>query len=83
MVLKLIKYSASFILSMGITTLFQIVDKISLNYCRVDAVAGVYLSIIMFGSIFAIVHAQTLFRTLWMSTSFEYYSKYPEDRAFH
>lgn len=83
MVLKLIKYSASLILSMGITTLFQIIDKILLNYCRADAVVGIYSYIIMFVSIFAIVHVQTLFRTLWVSTSVEYYSKYPEDKAFH
>lgn len=78
---ELVTYSAPFILSMGVTTLFQAIDKISLNYYRTYAEVGIYSSTMTLVNIFAIV--QTSFNTLWAPTSVEHYSKYPEDKAFH
>lgn len=78
---ELVRYSAPFILSMGVTTLFQAIDKISLNYYRSYAEVGIYASTMTLVNIFAIV--QTSFNTLWAPMSVEHYSKYPDDKEFH
>lgn len=41
---ELMKYSVPFILSMGVTTLFQAIDKISLNYYCTYTEVGIYSS---------------------------------------
>lgn len=78
---ELLRYSAPFILSMGVTTLFQAIDKISLNYYRTYAEVGIYSSTMSLVHVFAIV--QTAFNTLWAPMSVEHYIKYPEDKKFH
>ena len=78
---ELLTYSAPFIISMGITTLFQSIDKISLDkYCTYYEV-GIYASTMTLVNIFAIV--QTAFNTLWAPTAVEHYAKFPEDKEFH
>lgn len=62
---ELIKYGLPFILAMGLTTLFEAIDKLSLNmYCDYASV-GIYASAINIVNIFAIV--QSTFNTLWPS----------------
>lgn len=78
---ELITYSAPFIISMGVTTLFQAIDKISLNhYCSYYEV-GIYSSTMTLVHIFSIV--QTTFNTLWSPMAVEHYTKNPNDRTFY
>lgn len=78
---ELYRYAFPFIVSMGITTLFQAIDKISLNrYCSYEEV-GVYSSAITLVHIFGIV--QTTFGAIWAPMVVEHYEKEPEDRAFY
>lgn len=74
---EIIRYGLPLILSMGITTLFQTIDKISLNqYCTYSEV-GVYSSAMTLINIFAII--QTTFNSLWGPLQVEHYTKYPND----
>lgn len=78
---EIYRYAFPFIISMGITTFFQAIDKISLNhYCSYSEV-GVYSSAMTLVHIFAIV--QTTFNAMWAPTATEHYEKAPEDTAFH
>lgn len=78
---ELYLYAFPFIVSMGITTIFQAIDKISLNrYCSYDEV-GIYSSAITLVHIFAIV--QTTFGAIWAPMVVEYYEKNPQDRSFY
>lgn len=78
---ELLKYASPFILSMGVTTLFQAIDKISLNYFCTYTEVGIYSSTMTLVHVFAVV--QTAFNTLWAPMSVEHYIKYPEDKKFH
>lgn len=78
---ELYKYAFPFIISMGITTIFQAIDKISLNmYCSYSDV-GIYASAMTLVHIFSIV--QTTFNSLWAPAAMEHYESHPEDREFH
>ena len=78
---ELYRYSFPFIVSMGITTLFQAIDKMSLNrYCSYEEV-GIYSSAFTLVHVFAIV--QTTFSTIWAPMVVEHYEKDPEDRGFY
>lgn len=77
----LYKYSAPYVISMGVTTLFQAIDKISLNqYCSYAEV-GIYASANNIVNIFSII--QTTFNALWTPMAIEYFQKNPEDRSFY
>lgn len=77
----LLVYAYPYIFSMGITTLFQAIDKMSLNlYCDY-AVVGIYTSAMTLVNIFALV--QKTFNTLWAPMSVEHYTKNPEDKFFY
>lgn len=78
---ELLAYSAPFILSMGITTIFQALDKISLNHFKTYYEVGIYASTMTLVHVFAIV--QTSFNALWAPMSVEHYTKYPQDTNFH
>ena len=59
---ELYRYAFPFIVSMGITTIFQAIDKMSLNrYCSYEEV-GIYSSAVTLVHVFAIV--QTTFATM-------------------
>ena len=74
-------YAFPFIVSMGITTIFQAIDKMSLNrYCSYEEV-GIYSSAITLVHVFAIV--QTTFGAIWSPMVVEHYEKDPEDRSFY
>lgn len=77
---EIITYGIPFILSMGLTTLFQAVDKISLNYYCSYAEVGIYSSAMTLVNIFAII--QTTFNALWGPMQVEHYVKNPEDTSF-
>ena len=78
---ELLKYSLPFIFTMGVTTLFQSIDKISLSiFCEYSDV-GIYASTMSLVHIFAIV--QTTFNTLWAPMAVEHYTKNPEDKTFY
>ena len=78
---ELLRYSFPFVFSMGVQTLFQAIDKISLNiHCNYSEV-GVYSSTLSLVNIFAII--QTAFNTLWAPISVEHCTLYPNDKAFH
>ena len=77
----LIKYSYPYIFSMGITTLFQAIDKLSLNYFTTYDDVGIYSSAIMIVNVFAIV--QTAFNTVWAPSAFKHYSEEPNDTSFY
>ena len=78
---ELYRYAFPFIVSMGITTIFQAIDKISLKrYCSYEEV-GIYSSAITLVHVFAIV--QTTFGAIWAPIVVEHYEKEPEDRTFY
>lgn len=78
---ELLKYAYPYIFSMGITTLFQAIDKMSLNLHCTYAEVGIYSSAMTLVNLFALV--QKTFNTLWAPMAVEHYSKYPEDTSFH
>lgn len=78
---ELVQYAWPFIITTSVATLFQSIDKISLNYfCDYNEV-GVYSSALFLMNVFAIL--QSTFNTLWTPLSVEHYSKDSEDRAFY
>lgn len=78
---ELFKYAYPYIFTMGITTIFQAIDKISLNmYCSYTEV-GIYSSTMTLVNIFAII--QTTFNSLWAPMSIEHYTKNKEDKNFY
>lgn len=78
---KLLKYAYPFVISMGITVLFQAIDKISLNMYRSYTEVGIYSSTMSLVHIFAIL--QTTFNTLWLPMAVEHYSKDSRDKSFY
>lgn len=78
---ELLKYAYPYIFSMGITTLFQAIDKMSLNMHCTYAEVGIYASAMTFVNLSALV--QRTFNTLWTPMAVEHYTKDPEDTSFH
>lgn len=77
---EIIRYGVPFILSMGLTTLFQAVDKMALNYYCTYTEVGIYSSAMTLVNIFAII--QTTFNALWGPMQVEHYVKNPKDTSF-
>lgn len=78
---ELFKYAYPYIFSMGITTFFQAIDKLSLNYyCSYNEV-GVYSSTMTLVHIFGII--QTTFNALWAPMAMEHYASDKENRRFY
>lgn len=78
---ELIKYGAPYIISMGITTLFQATDQLALNqYCTYYEV-GIYASTMTLIHVFALI--QTTFNSLWAPMAVEHYTNKPEDSRFY
>lgn len=78
---ELLRYAYPFIISMGITTLFQAIDKIFLNLFYSYKEVGVYASAMTLVHIFAII--QTAFNTLWSPMAIEHYSNNKNDKLFY
>lgn len=77
----LISYGYPYIISMGITALFQSIDTFSLNMYRTYAEVGIYSSAMTLVHIFNII--QTTFNTLWAPMAIEHYTKDKEDKTFY
>lgn len=77
---ELIKYGYPYIVSMGITSLFQALDQLSLNYFCSYQEVGIYASTMTLVHVFNIV--QTTFNTLWAPMAVEHYTNDKEDRSF-
>lgn len=78
---QLLKYGFPFIFSMGITTLFQSLDKISLNRYATYSEVGIYSSAMTLVHIFAIL--QTSFNTVWAPVAIEHHLQKPDDKKFY
>lgn len=78
---EIIVYGLPFILSLGITTVFQSIDKISINYFCSYSEVGIYSSAMTLVHIFAIL--QTTFITLWTPMATEHYEKNPAEKSFY
>lgn len=78
--LEILRYGMPLILSMGITTVFQAIDKISLNHYCSYADVGIYSSAMTLVNIFAII--QSTFNSLWGPMQVEHYVKHPEDTGY-
>lgn len=77
----LLKYAYPYIITMGLTTLFQAIDKISLNLYCTYAEVGIYSSAMTLVHIFAII--QTTFSALWAPMAIEHYTNDPEDKKLY
>lgn len=78
---ELLKYGYPFIISMGLTTVFQAIDKLSLNYYCTYTEVGIYSSTMTLVNIFAII--QTTFNALWAPMATEHFSNNKEDKTFY
>lgn len=77
---EILGYGLPFVLSMGLTTLFQAIDKISLNYYCTYTEVGVYASAITIVNVFAII--QSAFNTLWAPIQSERLTKELTNKNF-
>ena len=71
---ELLKFGLPFVLSMGLTTLFQAIDQFSINYFCGFYENGIYSSAMSKIHIFSLV--QTTFNALWVPMSTEHYQKH-------
>lgn len=79
--MELVKYGLPFILSMGITTVFQGIDKISLNYFCSYKEIGIYSGAMSLVNIFAVL--QSSFNSIWAPMATEHYEKNKNDVSFY
>ena len=77
---EILRYGLPFVLSLGLTTLFGAIDKMSLNYFCTYSEVGIYTAALSIITVFEIV--QTTFNTLWSPMQIEHYVKNPEDKSF-
>lgn len=78
---RLLNYGMPYIIAMGLTTLFQAIDKISISYYCGYSEVGVYSSAITLINIFAII--QTTFNALWTPMAIKHYNENKEDKTLY
>jgi O-antigen/teichoic acid export membrane protein len=78
---ELMKYAFPLTITMGITYLFQALDRLSIKHFCTYADVGIYASTMSLVNIFAII--QTTFNTLWSPMATEHYINDSEDRTFY
>lgn len=78
---ELIRYGYPYIISMGVTMIFQAIDKIALNTYCTYAEVGIYSSTMTLVNVFAVI--QSTFNTLWAPMAVEHYTNDKEDRRFY
>lgn len=78
---ELVKYGFPFIFSLGIMTLFQAIDKISLSMFSSYDEVGIYSSANSIVNVFAVI--QTTFNALWGPMAVEHYSQDPSEKRFY
>ncbi len=67
--------------SVSIMTLFQAIDKLTLNAISTYSEVGIYSSANSIISLFAVI--QTTFNALWGPMAVEHYTNQPDDRTFY
>lgn len=77
---ELLSYAFPYIFSLGITTIFQAIDKLFLNYYYDYYEVGIYQSAMSIVHIFAII--QNTFNTLWAPIAIEHYTANNNDKDF-
>lgn len=78
---ELLTYSYPYIFSMSITTVFEALDRLTLNYYETYAQVGIYASAMSLVGIFSII--QNTFNTLWAPIAVKHYEENPEDRELY
>lgn len=78
---ELARYGFPFVLSMGLTTLFNAIDKLSLKALCDYKIVGLYASATTLIGVFTIV--QTSFNAMWAPTSVKHYEENPNDTEFY
>ena len=78
--IEIIRYGLPFILSMGITELFEAIDKIALDYFCDYSEVGIYASAFSIINVFAVI--QTAFNALWGPRQVEEFVNNPQDTSF-
>lgn len=78
---ELLRYAYPYIFSLGITTFFQAIDKMSLNYYCSYSEVGIYSSTMNLVHVFAII--QTTFNALYAPMAVEHYTKDKDDRRYY
>ena len=76
----LLRYGMPFILSMGITTVFEAMDKLFINFFYDYNEVGIYASAVTIVNVFTIL--QTTFNTVWAPMATETYVREPENKGF-
>lgn len=78
---ELIRYAYPYVFALGISSFFQGIDKMSLNYYSTYAEVGVYSSAMSIVNIFSIL--QTTFNSLYSPMALEHYAKDKQDTSFY
>ena len=78
---ELIKYGFPFIFSLGVMSLFQAMDKISLSTLSTYNEVGIYSSAYSIVNVFTVI--QTTFNALWGPMAVEHYSQNPSEKLFY
>jgi len=78
---ELLRYAYPYVFSMGITTLFQSLDRISLSHFRTYSEVGVYSAATALVRVFSVI--QISFSTLWAPMAIEHYSQDKKDQLFY
>lgn len=78
---ELLLYAYPFILSMSISTLFEALDRLSLNYFRTYEEVGIYAAAMTLVNLFALI--QSTFNTLWAPMAVKHYAEDPNDRSYY
>ena len=79
-VTSVFRFGLPFIFSMGITTIFEALDKLTINYFCDYSEVGIYASAIMIVNVFSIL--QTTFNTVWAPMAIEQYTNDSENIDF-
>ena len=74
---EIVRFALPLIVSMSLGTLFQAIDRMSINAFCTYADVGIYSSAQTIISVFAII--QTTFNAVWVPIQVEHYTKHPED----
>lgn len=79
--MELMKYAFPLMITMGITYLFQALDRLAIKHYCTYADVGIYASTMTLVNVFAII--QTTFNTLWGPMAMEHYINDPKDKSFY
>lgn len=77
----LLKYAYPFIFSMAITSIFQAMGNLALNWFHSYKEVGIYSSAMTLVGVFSIV--QNAFNAMWAPSAMEHYTADSEDRNFY